>query len=158
MGSNAENKANNNNEGTLFSLQNHIQSSQNRPKQLTLKQNKSGKIKDIDSNFKQDSLSKHFFSKKSHTSNPFGKPKNRLTSIKTLPKHQHHIPKIILIQSHYITHLFNKKIYPILKPQLVEHLNTLVKDKDYRMKKVFEIFAECGASPEILYTNNPHFD
>ncbi len=35
-------------------------------------------------------------------------------------------------------------------------LNTLVKDKDYRMKKVFEIFVECGASPEILYTHNPH--
>lgn len=35
-------------------------------------------------------------------------------------------------------------------------LNTLVKDKDYRMKKVFEIFVSCGASPEILYTNNPH--
>lgn len=35
-------------------------------------------------------------------------------------------------------------------------LNTLVKDKDYRMKKVFEIFVECGASPDILYTHNPH--
>lgn len=35
-------------------------------------------------------------------------------------------------------------------------LNTLVKDKEYRMKKVFEIFVECGASPEILYTHNPH--
>ena len=35
-------------------------------------------------------------------------------------------------------------------------LNTLVKDKDFRMKKVFEIFVENGASPEILYTNNPH--
>ena len=35
-------------------------------------------------------------------------------------------------------------------------LNTLVKDKDYRMKKVFEIFVECGANPEILYTHNPH--
>lgn len=35
-------------------------------------------------------------------------------------------------------------------------LNTLVKDKDYRMKKVFEIFIECGANPEILYINNPH--
>ena len=35
-------------------------------------------------------------------------------------------------------------------------LNTLVKDKDFRMKKVFEIFVECGASPEILYTHNPH--
>lgn len=35
-------------------------------------------------------------------------------------------------------------------------LNTLVKDKDYRMKKVFEIFVECGANPEILYLHNPH--
>lgn len=35
-------------------------------------------------------------------------------------------------------------------------LNTLVKDKDYRMKKVFETFIECGATPEILYTHNPH--
>ena len=24
------------------------------------------------------------------------------------------------------------------------------------MKKVFEVFVECGASPEILYTHNPH--
>lgn len=35
-------------------------------------------------------------------------------------------------------------------------LNTLVKDKEYRMKKVFEIFIECGASSDILYTHNPH--
>lgn len=35
-------------------------------------------------------------------------------------------------------------------------LNTLVKDKDNRMKKVFEVFVECGALPEILYTHNPH--
>lgn len=35
-------------------------------------------------------------------------------------------------------------------------LNTLVKDKDYRMKKVFEIFIESGADPEILYIHNPH--
>lgn len=35
-------------------------------------------------------------------------------------------------------------------------LNTLVKDKEYRMKKVFEIFVACGADPEILYTHNPH--
>lgn len=35
-------------------------------------------------------------------------------------------------------------------------LNTLVKDKDYRMKKVFEIFVEAGADPEILYIHNPH--
>lgn len=35
-------------------------------------------------------------------------------------------------------------------------LNTLVKDKDYRMKKVFEIFVSCGANPEIMYIHNPH--
>ncbi len=35
-------------------------------------------------------------------------------------------------------------------------LNTLVKDKLYRQKKVFEIFVECGAPKEILYVNNPH--
>ena len=35
-------------------------------------------------------------------------------------------------------------------------LNTLVKDKNNRMKKVFEVFIECGANPEILYTHNPH--
>ncbi len=35
-------------------------------------------------------------------------------------------------------------------------LNTLVKDKSYRQKKVFEIFVECGAPKEILYVNNPH--
>ena len=35
-------------------------------------------------------------------------------------------------------------------------LNTLVKDKDYRMKKVFEIFISCGANPEIMYIHNPH--
>lgn len=35
-------------------------------------------------------------------------------------------------------------------------LNTLVKDKNFRMKKVFEIFISCGANPDILYINNPH--
>ena len=35
-------------------------------------------------------------------------------------------------------------------------LNTLVKDKDYKMKKVFEIFVENGAPEEILYENKPH--
>ena len=35
-------------------------------------------------------------------------------------------------------------------------LNTLVKDKSFRMKKVFEIFVESGADKDILYTNNPH--
>ena len=35
-------------------------------------------------------------------------------------------------------------------------LNTLVKDKDFRGKKVFEIFVENGAPKEILYEKNPH--
>lgn len=35
-------------------------------------------------------------------------------------------------------------------------LNTLVKDKAYRGKKVFEIFVENGAPKEIMYLNNPH--
>lgn len=35
-------------------------------------------------------------------------------------------------------------------------LNTLVKDKCFRQKKVFEIFVECGAPREILYDNKPH--
>ncbi len=35
-------------------------------------------------------------------------------------------------------------------------LNTLVKDKEFRMKKVFEIFVSCGAPAEIMYVHNPH--
>ncbi len=35
-------------------------------------------------------------------------------------------------------------------------LNTLVKDKMGRGKKVFEILVSCGAPPEILYEKNPH--
>lgn len=35
-------------------------------------------------------------------------------------------------------------------------LNTLVKDKNFRMKKVFETFVENGAPNEILYINKPH--
>lgn len=35
-------------------------------------------------------------------------------------------------------------------------LNTLVKDKDFRNKKVLEIFVEAGAPKEILYDNKPH--
>ena len=35
-------------------------------------------------------------------------------------------------------------------------LNTLVKDKNFRMKKVFEIFVKMGAPSEILYLNKPH--
>ncbi len=35
-------------------------------------------------------------------------------------------------------------------------LNTLVKDKLYRGKKVFEILVENGAPKEILYENKPH--
>jgi len=35
-------------------------------------------------------------------------------------------------------------------------LNTLVKDKNFRMKKVFETFVKHGAKEEILYLNKPH--
>lgn len=35
-------------------------------------------------------------------------------------------------------------------------LNTLVKDRENRMKKVFEIFVKHGAPKEILYKNKPH--
>lgn len=35
-------------------------------------------------------------------------------------------------------------------------LNTLVKDKEYRNKKILEIFVEMGAPKDILYTNKPH--
>ena len=35
-------------------------------------------------------------------------------------------------------------------------LNTLVKDKEFRGKKVFEIFVENGAPEEIMYLNKPH--
>lgn len=35
-------------------------------------------------------------------------------------------------------------------------LNTLVKDKNFRMKKVFEIFVENGALEDIMYDNKPH--
>lgn len=35
-------------------------------------------------------------------------------------------------------------------------LNTLVKDKFYRNKKVLEIFTKMGAPEEILYINKPH--
>lgn len=35
-------------------------------------------------------------------------------------------------------------------------LNTLIKDKNNRMKKVFETFVECGAPNEILYSYKPH--
>lgn len=35
-------------------------------------------------------------------------------------------------------------------------LNTLVKDKEFRNKKVLEIFVEAGAPKEILYINKPH--
>ena len=35
-------------------------------------------------------------------------------------------------------------------------LNTLVKDKSFRMKKVFETFVKMGAPEEILYINKPH--
>ena len=35
-------------------------------------------------------------------------------------------------------------------------LNTLVKDKEFIAKKVFEIFVENGAPKEIMYLNKPH--
>ena len=35
-------------------------------------------------------------------------------------------------------------------------LNTMVKDKSFRAKKVFETFVECGAPSDILYKYNPH--
>ncbi len=35
-------------------------------------------------------------------------------------------------------------------------LNTLTKDPAHRMKKVFEIFVECGANPDIMYDYKPH--
>lgn len=35
-------------------------------------------------------------------------------------------------------------------------LNTQVKEKQNRTKKVLETFVECGAPEEILYVNNPH--
>ncbi len=35
-------------------------------------------------------------------------------------------------------------------------LNTLIKDKDGKGRKVLEIFHECGAPKQILYENKPH--
>lgn len=35
-------------------------------------------------------------------------------------------------------------------------LNTLVKDKYFRMKKVFDVFVSCGAYEDILYEHKPH--
>jgi len=35
-------------------------------------------------------------------------------------------------------------------------LNTLIKDKNNRMKKVFHTFVECGAPTDILYSYKPH--
>lgn len=35
-------------------------------------------------------------------------------------------------------------------------LNTLSKDPNHRMKKVFETFVKYGANPDILYVNKPH--
>lgn len=35
-------------------------------------------------------------------------------------------------------------------------LNTLVKDKEFRNKKILELFVEAGAPEEILYLNKPH--
>ncbi|MBQ4529873.1 MAG: NAD(P)-binding protein [Lachnospiraceae bacterium] len=35
-------------------------------------------------------------------------------------------------------------------------LNTLVKDKNFRNRKVLEVFVQMGADPSILYVNKPH--
>ena len=35
-------------------------------------------------------------------------------------------------------------------------LNTLVKDENNRIKKVFKTFVECGANEDIMYVNKPH--
>jgi len=35
-------------------------------------------------------------------------------------------------------------------------LNTLIKDKNNRMKKVFNTFVECGAPKDIMYSYKPH--
>jgi len=35
-------------------------------------------------------------------------------------------------------------------------LNTLVKEQNHRMKKVFQTFVECGAPEKILYSYKPH--
>lgn len=35
-------------------------------------------------------------------------------------------------------------------------LNTLISDKNGRIKKVFDTFIDCGADPEIGYLNKPH--
>lgn len=35
-------------------------------------------------------------------------------------------------------------------------LNTMVKDKDHKVKEVFKTFVSCGADPKILYKNKPH--
>lgn len=35
-------------------------------------------------------------------------------------------------------------------------LNTLVKDKENRMREIFKIFVECGAPKDIMYDNKPH--
>ena len=35
-------------------------------------------------------------------------------------------------------------------------LNTMVKDKEHRIRKILEVFVEMGAPKEILYENKPH--
>lgn len=35
-------------------------------------------------------------------------------------------------------------------------LNTLVTDRENRMKEVFQVFVDCGAKEEIMYDNKPH--
>ena len=35
-------------------------------------------------------------------------------------------------------------------------LNTLINDKEARIKKIFDTFIECGANSEISISNKPH--
>ena len=35
-------------------------------------------------------------------------------------------------------------------------LNTMVKDKDHKVKEIFKTFVNCGADSKILYKNKPH--
>ena len=35
-------------------------------------------------------------------------------------------------------------------------LNTMVKDKEHKVKEIFKTFVSCGADPSILYKNKPH--
>ena len=83
----------------------------------------------------QENISNDFFSKKSNTQNPFGHLKSNFASQNTehkskntITKYKKHINKIIKIQSYYRKYSFNKYTYSTLKPQLIDHLNDMVKE------------------------------